>query len=365
MIHVYARNCIVKEIQKDIAEDFINKHHLQGSCKGQRLYIGLLFKEELLLVMTFGYPRYNYNAAWELLRLCYLPDTIVMGGAGKALNYFIRKYKPDNIISYCNLDYFTGNVYRELHFKPIDSPSETFRWRKGENWLSESQIRKYGVDKLLGTNFGKGTCNKKILISQGWVKEHYQTTQLFLWDTDIDGIIYKITNKQTGNFYIGQSKYNNDSRWKAHISQPHSRLDRSIQSYGKENFSYEVIDTANSFYDLNRKERSYIAELKPYYNDRDGGRYNYILSQPPETRKKISESMKKARAENPEKFKVSAETREKLRQYNLGKKHSEETRKKQSEAHKGKKPHDFTEETRRKMREAAKKRKEHHPATED
>ena len=364
MKQVYARNCRILEVSTKQAEEFINKHHLQGSCEGQRVCVGLELDGELLALMTFGYPRYNKNVAWEILRLCYLTGVTVVGGASKLLNYFIESRKPDNIISYCNLDYFTGKVYEKLKFKSIDGPTETFRWRKGDKWLSDSQVRKYGVDKLIGTHFGKGTNNEKILISEGWTIEHYQTIQTFLWDTKIDGIIYKITNKLTGNFYIGQSKYNDDSRWRAHIPEPHSRLDRAIQKYGKDNFEYEVIDRAGSFYELSRKERKYIAELKPYYNDRDGGRYNYIVTQPEEVKKKISDTMKLRRAENPEKFMISEETKQRLRECNLGKKQSEETKQKHSNSMKGRKPHEFTEETRKKMSESAKRYRQEHPYTE-
>lgn len=58
--------------------------------------------------------------------------------------------------------------------------------------------------------------------------------------------IYKITNKINGKIYIGQS-INIERRWKEHIfdNRKNSLIHLAIIKYGKENFSFEVIEECN------------------------------------------------------------------------------------------------------------------------
>lgn len=82
--------------------------------------------------------------------------------------------------------------------------------------------------------------------------------------------IYKITNLTNGKIYIGQSN-NIERRFQEHQTKGvNSRipLDAAIQKYGKENFSYEVVEEC-AIEQLNEKEQYYIQ----YYNSKNNG-YN-------------------------------------------------------------------------------------------
>lgn len=97
---------------------------------------------------------------------------------------------------------------------------------------------------------------------------------------------------------------------------------RAIRKYGADNFEWEIICTAHSKQQLNELETYYIQKynsIEGGYNMVDGGDNNIMdiesvktkhdqVMQSPEVRKKISESMKKYRAENP----FTAEHRRKL-----------------------------------------------------
>lgn len=78
---IYARNCILKEIDKLNADNFLDKYHLQNKCNGNTVNIGLYYKDILVQIMTFGKPRYNKNYEWELLRLCSHNEYQIIGGA--------------------------------------------------------------------------------------------------------------------------------------------------------------------------------------------------------------------------------------------------------------------------------------------
>ena len=91
------------------------------------------------------------------------------------------------------------------------------------------------------------------------------------------GSIYKITNKLNGKSYIGQTMQLVVKRWRAHISRKStSAIHAAIKAYGKENFSFEVIEIAPTIEELNMLEQKYIKEFNTMspngYNLDMGGR---------------------------------------------------------------------------------------------
>ena len=82
--------------------------------------------------------------------------------------------------------------------------------------------------------------------------------------------VYKITNKITGDFYIGSSK-NIKQRWAAEKSPstwatfPGMKLYQAISSYGLENFEFEIVEETDK---LKEREQYWIGQLNPSYNNR-------------------------------------------------------------------------------------------------
>jgi group I intron endonuclease len=82
------------------------------------------------------------------------------------------------------------------------------------------------------------------------------------------GVIYKITNIINGKIYIGQTKQKPNHRWSNHKSISNNKkrhknmaITSAIGKYGKENFTFEVIDHAFSYDELNNLEEKYIEKL--------------------------------------------------------------------------------------------------------
>ena len=118
---IYARKCIIKEIDSKICNEFLDKNHIQGrSASSVRL--GLYYNDELVSLMTFSPPRINmggknHKQQWELVRFCNKLNTRVVGGASKLLKYFIKTYYPTSIVSFSMNDISDGNLYKQLGFK--------------------------------------------------------------------------------------------------------------------------------------------------------------------------------------------------------------------------------------------------------
>jgi len=89
--------------------------------------------------------------------------------------------------------------------------------------------------------------------------------------------IYKITNQETGECYIGQAKLLN-KRWQEHCkcglgidTPPGNKLYKAMLEYGLENFSFEVLEFCTAA-ELNEKEHYYIDlyNADMFYNSNKG-----------------------------------------------------------------------------------------------
>jgi hypothetical protein len=134
---VYARKCEIIELTED--KDFLKKYHIQGPCSSS-IKLGLKYKDELVAVMSFGKSRFNKQYDWELLR--YASKDCVIGGAGKLLAYFRKKYANTSIISYCDLRYSTGELYKSIGFKFSHISDPSFRYYNETESLSRYQVMK-------------------------------------------------------------------------------------------------------------------------------------------------------------------------------------------------------------------------------
>lgn len=181
-ISLYARNLIVKEVNKKDCDEFLNTYHIQNSCIGQSIRLGLYKDNELIQIMTFGKPRYNKNYEHELLRLCTKAEYKVTGGAEKLFKYFINTYNPKNIISYCDLSKFSGEVYNRLGFKQKGKVSLNKHWSKDDKHITDNLLRQRGFDQLFNTSYGKGTSNEELMIKDGWLPIYDCGQLTFIWE---------------------------------------------------------------------------------------------------------------------------------------------------------------------------------------
>ena len=150
-------------------------------------------------------------------------------------------------------------------------------------------------------------------------------------------IVYMHVNRLNGKKYIGITSMRPNARWhNGHGYKKQKRFWSSIVCYGWENFDHLVLFDGLSKEEAEAKEEELIKkyktnDLKHGYNIENGGITH----------------------------KLSEEQKDHLRDINLGKRHSEETKRKMSESHKGQSTAWLTgrkasEETKRKMSEGRK-----------
>ena len=177
---VFARNCEIRRIDRELAASFLNACHLYGDCAAAyryRLFVsrspggikgaaeggaggcakgcadgcvaeggamgaavdsaegGAMGAAEgrqtypvgtLVAVASFSKARrwskkgengeQETICSYEWLRYASLPELRVLGGMGRILARFIEDFHPDDIMSYVPLRHFSGEVYESLGF---------------------------------------------------------------------------------------------------------------------------------------------------------------------------------------------------------------------------------------------------------
>ena len=136
---LYARNCEVRKIDSRTAAEFLEENHSYGDAKCRYRY-GLYLKRHtghnaakdtansrkiqpgtLVAVATFSNARKWIKgdtsiSSYEWTSYASLPGVRLSGGMGKLLKAFIEEVKPDDIMTYADLEWSEGDVYKALGF---------------------------------------------------------------------------------------------------------------------------------------------------------------------------------------------------------------------------------------------------------
>ena len=135
---IYARDCEIRKISRMEADAFLEKNHSYGGAKCKYCY-GIFLKRvrpkdypsdfsfetlqsgTLIAAAEFSNARrWNKGGkvirSYEWIRYASLPELRISGGMGKILKQFIKDIQPDDIMSYADLEWSDGEVYRQLGF---------------------------------------------------------------------------------------------------------------------------------------------------------------------------------------------------------------------------------------------------------
>lgn len=186
---LYARNLHIEKLSKDEEKAFLESNHLQGYTNSEVCY-GLYTNnthntKELVSLMSFGKPRFNQDAEWELIRYCNKAGVAIVGGAERLFNAFIKEHNPSTVQSYAALDKFTGEVYSRLGFRISTSLTEPgYLWVEDNtfNTLTRYQtMKKNLVEKGLGTS---DQTEDEIMYNLGYYKVYNSGNLIYIWSAD-------------------------------------------------------------------------------------------------------------------------------------------------------------------------------------
>ena len=139
---VYVTDTEIKIVDSKEKKGFLENNHLLGNIKGN-ISIGLFYQNELISIMVFEEKK---EGDYEMLRFCNKINISVVYGDSKLFNYFLKKYNPNKIISYVNLDISDEEIYRNLGFNYLGFYELNHWWFKnGKREFNSNKVE----DKIM------------------------------------------------------------------------------------------------------------------------------------------------------------------------------------------------------------------------
>lgn len=181
---IFARKCDIRLCNSSESKKFLDENHIQGWCPST-IKLGLFYKDELVSMMTFGKSRHfigNGKFEYELLRFCNKINTTVIGGASKLFKFFIKEYKPNNVISYADRRWSIGNLYYNLGFTFSHNSKPNYFYiikdkRKNRfNFRKSILIKKYNCDENVSE---REFCKQK-----KWYRIYDCGCMCFMWNNN-------------------------------------------------------------------------------------------------------------------------------------------------------------------------------------
>lgn len=182
---IFARKCNIQELSIEEKDNFLIRNHIQGKDVS-KVKLGLFYENELISCMTFIKSRYSKSTQWEMSRFANKTEHVIVGGASKLFNYFIKKYNPQSIITYADRRYFTGDVYTKLGFAFIENtPPSYFYFEKDQfNLQNRIKFQKHKLSKLL-TEYDEKLSEWQNMQLNGYDRIWDCGHKKYVWNSDI------------------------------------------------------------------------------------------------------------------------------------------------------------------------------------
>ena len=181
---IYARKCVIRELDSKVTNEFLEDNHLQGKCVAS-IKLGLYHKNTLVSVMTFGKSRYSKDYQYELIRFCSKLNTTVVGGASKLLKYFERNYSPSSIVSYANRRWSAGSLYETLGFEFLHNSAPNYFYFRGDDSSELHSRVKFQKHKLKGKLdvFDPNLTETQNMYNNGYRKIFDSGNKVYVWNS--------------------------------------------------------------------------------------------------------------------------------------------------------------------------------------
>ena len=146
-----ARKLEVRLLTSTEQKGFFEQNHMQMATRCSIAYGLISTKGNILAAMSFGKPRFSTKAEWELLRFATKGGGTVQGGASKLLKAFEREHNPKSIVSYANLRWSQGKLYKNLGFEFQNRSNPSYFYFQGSIRVSRYAAQKHRLASFLET----------------------------------------------------------------------------------------------------------------------------------------------------------------------------------------------------------------------
>lgn len=177
---LHGRKMQIREVENSEAITFTNENHLQGWSVAS-VKLGLYDDDNLVQIMTFSKPRFSEKTEWEIVRIASKLGITVVGGASKLFNKFMIQYNPSSVLSYADLRYSTGGIYKTLGFEWQHDSAPNYFYVKGAINLPRYKAQKHLLPKLLGNKFNSEKSETQNMLAAGYNKVYDCGNAVYIW----------------------------------------------------------------------------------------------------------------------------------------------------------------------------------------
>ena len=177
-----ARKTQVKILTSNEAMIFHKEHHLH-SAVGAQFHYGLFYENELVMVASFGKNRFSTKYEYECTRITSHSNYTVIGGVSKLIKHFIKTQSPKSIITFADLRFGNGDVYKKCGFEFVEftTPNYWYSKKYSSELFSRVKFQKHKLEKLLET-FDPSKTEFENMIDNGWDRIWDCGNAKFVWE---------------------------------------------------------------------------------------------------------------------------------------------------------------------------------------
>lgn len=120
---VFARKCEAVRLERAVARNFLNAHHLMNYAQAAFHY-GLVYQHELVAVAAFSRGRkmnrlQASQRSFEMVRFCSASGVTVTGGLTKLLAHFVRLHAPGDVMTYIDKNWAQPATFVKSGFQKM------------------------------------------------------------------------------------------------------------------------------------------------------------------------------------------------------------------------------------------------------
>ena len=180
-----ARECEIKDPKPGEVRQLLEDNHIQGSCIYQ-IAKGAYFDGRLVAVMTFSRPRMfigRSEAEDEMELVRFATAGSIPGIASRLLKAFRAEYPQESIVSYADIRWSQGGLYKSLGFTEVRRNPPTYWYVFGGKREHRSKYAKY---KLVEQGYDRTMTEEEIMRDRGFSR---------IWDCGT--LVYRLDPQTT------------------------------------------------------------------------------------------------------------------------------------------------------------------------
>jgi len=174
-IKLFARKLNIKEVDVKTQREFLESNHLQGYVHCTYA-LGLYTKDDELIQLMTLRVKSKKDKLFEIGRLVTKTGYTVIGGTKRLFKHLLSFVDFETIISYNNMDKFTGDTYESLGMK-FESISIPYGWIRNLEYLPRYATQK---SKLIKQGYNKNLSESEIMRSEGFEKIYFTGVSKFV-----------------------------------------------------------------------------------------------------------------------------------------------------------------------------------------